>query len=40
VLAEMFARARIDVDKDENGKPIVIGVALKEPESRALVPVV
>jgi hypothetical protein len=39
-LAEMFARAGIDVDKDENGKPIVIGVALKEPESRALVPVV
>jgi hypothetical protein len=36
-LAEMFARAGIEVDKDERGKPIVIGVVLKEPEIRALV---
>ena len=38
-LAEMFARAGIEVDKDENGKPIVIGVALKEPGSRAIAPI-
>jgi hypothetical protein len=29
-LAEMFARAGIEVDKGEDGRPVVIGVALKE----------
>jgi hypothetical protein len=29
-LAEMFAKAGIDVDRGEDGKPIVVGVVLKE----------
>jgi hypothetical protein len=34
----MFAKASIEVGKDDTGKTIVIGVALRELESRALVP--
>jgi hypothetical protein len=29
-LAQMFAKAGIEIDKDENGKPVVIGVAIKQ----------
>jgi hypothetical protein len=34
----MFAKAGIEVHKGEDGKPVAIGVALKQPQSRALVP--
>ena len=37
-LAQMFAEAGIEVDMDENGRHIVIGVALKEQETRAIGP--
>jgi hypothetical protein len=33
-LAEMFAKAGIEVDKDGKGKPVVIGVTLKEAVAR------
>ena len=29
-LAEMFAKAGIEVDKGEDGKPVMIGVTIKE----------
>lgn len=29
-LAQMFAKAGIEMDKGEDGEPVVIGVALKE----------